>query len=251
MSTKSTGHNSQIKVSTPHLLVLSESEHDLDNGEFKFQVAGYTQADNPEEVFITDELSYEWSVEGAEDEYKLVSEIASNLLPYFQKYVKEEGEWVLYDAQKHGENATLYIKTSSLIVDKAGIYEVVFKNTYNTFVGVSDKETFTVPGPANITFEAIENKEIVLNDKVDLTVSLTSDHSNDTVSYQWYKGDVAIVDAISDKYEATEIGSYRCEVTATRNNESKMGGTDSWILIPQPELTLVTDLKATTTNRDE
>ena len=251
MSTKSSGHNSQIKISTPYLITLSESIHDLVNGEFIFQVAGYTQADNSEEVFITDELSYDWSVEGAEDDYILASNIKSDKLPFFQKYVLEDGEYVLYDIEKHGENATLYIKISSLIVDKAGIYEVVFKNTYNTFVGVSDKTVFEVPGPANITFEAIENKEIVLNGKVDLTVSLTSDHSNDTVSYQWYKGDVAIIDAVSAKYEATEIGSYRCEVTATRNNESKMGGTDSWILIPQPELTLVTDLKATTTNRDE
>ena len=241
MSTKSSGHNSQIKISTPYLIALSESIHDLVNGEFIFQVAGYTQADNSEEVFITDELSYDWSVEGAEDDYILASNIKSDKLPFFQKYVLEDGEYVLYDVEKHGENATLYIKISSLIVDKAGIYEVVFKNTYNTFVGVSDKTVFEVPGPANITFEAIENKEIVLNDNVDLVVSLTSDHSNDTVSYQWYKGDVAIIDAVSAKYE----------VTATRNNESKVGGTDSWNLIPQPELTLVTDLNATTTNRDE
>ena len=252
MSTKSSGHNSQIKISTPYLIALSDLKTDLENGTFTFQVAGYTEANNPEEVFITDELSYEWSVEGAEDSYELASKIKSDKLPFFQKYVEEEdGEYVLYDVEKHGENATLYIKISSLIVDKAGIYEVVFKNTYNTFVGVSDKTVFEVPGPANITFEAIENKEIVLNNKVDLTVSLTSNHNNDTVSYQWYKNDVAIIDAVSAKYEATEVGSYRCEVTATRNNESKVGGTDSWILIPQPELTLVTDLKATTTNRDE
>ena len=251
MNTKATGHNSQIKISTPYLLNMSNGlVFDLIDGEATFQVAGYTKAENAEEVFITGDLSYVWNKTGAEEMYIELGDIAN--AEFFQKYVLVDGEYELYDAQKHGEEVTLYIKVSELTVDKAGVYNVKFVNAYNTFVGESDKVEFTVPGPENIIVEPIVNKvQIIGEEPIELIAVINSNHEKDDLAYSWYKDKAIIENATEATCIATEEGVYNCVITAIRNNESKVGGTENWTLIPKAVIAIENDLPETASARSE
>lgn len=222
-------------------------EVDLDdNDEFEIQMYAF----DPEGTgFIT----YDWTKDNKSLPYELeyIPVEYNSQTNYLYYYKNEEGRFVVWDEELElPEDTQLYLYGSTYVATTAGDYNIKAKNQSSEGWNATYSNTLTVSIPAPVV-EAInireDNYSIILPEEEGGKVTIgpnsesdisfvyggTSNESNVTKTYQWYKGDDLIehdTDDTTENYQYTinytgnkenDTGYYYLGVIAERNNLTK------------------------------
>lgn len=196
-----------------------------------FAVKAEISNDTPEDEFVNAlGLDYIWYDDKEKSktstfEYKKVTDETynKNEIYYEKKDGKYEPYYVHNDDNPFDDGVELYVKYSVFTPENAGTYYTEVYNSSSTASQKATSKIWTVPGATEPSFKDIAQTTVRFDDENGVLVCIEPINNAPvgTLDLQWYNGDMAIENAVTDTYEVAEEGIYYIVATHTRNKDSK------------------------------